>query len=82
MDNEQRRQEYINIKSQLLSIYTQIDSLNKDYNTLTSYLEKGLKIDGKIMNFDDWNSIGNNQKDILNNTNQVILPIINRNINS
>lgn len=82
MDNEQRRQEYINIKSQLLSIYTQIDSLNKDYNTLTSYLEKGLKIDGKIMNSDDWNSIGNNQKDILNNTNQVILPIINRNINS
>ena len=82
MGNEQIKQEYIRLKSQLLTIRTQIESLNKDYATITNYLNKGLKINDNILNSEDWNTIGNNQKYIINDLNQVVLPVINRNINS
>ena len=82
MGNEQIKQDYIRLNSQLLTLRTQIESLNKDYATITNYLNKGLKINDNILNSEDWNTIGNNQKYIINDLNQVVLPVINRNINS
>ncbi len=75
-----KKQDYIRLKNDLLSIRNLIDSLNKDYVTLTSYLERGLKIDNRIIEKEKWDMIGNRQKEVLTDINQVVLPYIEKNI--
>lgn len=75
MDQE-KKQNYIELKTQLGNIRQKVESLNKDYVTITSYLENGIKIDNKLLEKEKWDMIGNQQKQVLTEINQEVLPFI------
>lgn len=80
--DDKKKEAYMDLKNKILNIREDIYSLNADYNRLSNYLNKGLRVDNSIINNNDWYSIGVNQKYITDDINQGLLPVINRNINN
>lgn len=82
MNNEERKNSYILLKDKIMNIRNEVDTLNASYNELTDLLNRGLRIDNNILNFNDWKSIGTNQKNVVNDLNGTIIPLIDQNINN